>query len=66
MGMIVCFNKLLQKQELLQWQTYKCQIQSSWLHHIERSPKLSKPESEFIFRMKNGPICALFEADGDT
>jgi hypothetical protein len=23
-----------------------------------------QPESEFIFRMKNGPKCALFEADG--
>lgn len=23
-----------------------------------------QPESEFIFRMKNGPSCALFEADG--
>ncbi|MDQ0340247.1 hypothetical protein J2S00_003052 [Caldalkalibacillus uzonensis] len=25
---------------------------------------IAQPESEFIFRMKNGPLCALFEADG--
>ncbi|WML38679.1 hypothetical protein RCG19_15940 [Neobacillus sp. OS1-2] len=26
--------------------------------------EVGQPESEFIFRMKNGPSCALFEADG--
>ncbi|GLY09577.1 hypothetical protein [Pseudobacillus badius] len=26
--------------------------------------EVEQPESEFIFRMKNGPMCALFEADG--
>lgn len=26
--------------------------------------EVDQPESEFIFRMKNGPSCALFEADG--
>lgn len=26
--------------------------------------EVEQPESDFIFRMKNGPVCALFEADG--
>jgi hypothetical protein len=26
--------------------------------------EVDQPESDFIFRMKNGPACALFEADG--
>lgn len=26
--------------------------------------EVEQPESDFIFRMKNGPSCALFEADG--
>jgi hypothetical protein len=26
--------------------------------------EVDQPESDFIFRMKNGPSCALFEADG--
>lgn len=26
--------------------------------------EVDQPESEFIFRMKNGPSCSLFEADG--
>lgn len=26
--------------------------------------EVAQPESEFIFRMKSGPSCALFEADG--
>lgn len=26
--------------------------------------EVEQPESKFIFRMKNGPLCALFEADG--
>jgi len=26
--------------------------------------EIEQPESDFIFRMKNGPLCALFEADG--
>lgn len=26
--------------------------------------EVQQPESEFVFRMKNGPSCALFEADG--
>lgn len=26
--------------------------------------EVDQPESEFIFRMQNGPKCALFEADG--
>src|SRR5690606_26037278 len=26
--------------------------------------EVEQPESEFIFRMKNGPRCSLFEADG--
>ncbi|MGN4448198.1 hypothetical protein ACTFOB_25435 [Bacillus cereus group sp. MYBK79-1] len=26
--------------------------------------EIEQPESEFIFRMKSGPTCALFEADG--
>ncbi len=28
--------------------------------------EVEQPESEFIFRMKNGPSCALFEADGGS
>ena len=26
--------------------------------------EVRQPESEFVFRMKSGPVCALFEADG--
>jgi hypothetical protein len=26
--------------------------------------EVDQPESDFIFRMKSGPVCALFEADG--
>lgn len=26
--------------------------------------EVQQPESPFVFRMKNGPVCALFEADG--
>jgi hypothetical protein len=26
--------------------------------------EVDQPASEFVFRMKNGPLCALFEADG--
>lgn len=25
-----------------------------------------QPESDFVFRMKSGPLCAIFEADGGT
>jgi hypothetical protein len=28
--------------------------------------EVEQPESEFVFRMKNGPRCALFEADGSA
>lgn len=28
--------------------------------------EVDQPESDFIFRMKNGPSCALFEADGGS
>jgi hypothetical protein len=26
--------------------------------------EVTQPESDFVFRMQNGPRCALFEADG--